>query len=107
MAYPSVNTINVTSSEGMSNIFQYLNTVTDFWAGRGVLIAIFMIFLFGYLKFSRDNDFVGAFAVASYVTFVIGILFWLISFLDGIAFAIIMGITIISTAVLLFDRRGQ
>ena len=107
MAFPSVNTINVTSSDGMSNILEYINVVTDFWAGRGVMIAIFMMFLFGYIKFSKDSDFVGAFAVSSYVTFTIGLLFWIINFLDGWTFGFIMGVTIISTAILLFDRRGQ
>ena len=107
MAYDEITTINMTSSEGMSNIFQYINVVTDFWAGRMVVIAIFIMFLFGYLRSKGDDDFVGAFAVASYVTFVLGLLMWLINFLDGIAFGIIMGVTIIATAILLFDKRGQ
>lgn len=107
MAYDEITTINMTSSEGMSNILQYINVVTDFWAGRMVVIAIFIMFLFGYLRSKGDDDFVGAFAVASYVTFVLGLLMWLINFLDGIAFGIIMGVTIIATAILLFDKRGQ
>jgi len=107
MSFPEITTINVTSVDGMSNIFSYLNVVTDNWAGRMVMVAIFVMFLFGYLKSKADDDFIGAFAVASYVTFSIGILFWLINFLDGIAFGIIIGITIISTAILLFDKRGQ
>jgi len=107
MAYDSITDINMTSNEGMSNIFQYINVVTDFWAGRMVVIAIFIMFLFGYLKSKGDDDFVGAFAVASYVTFVLGLLMWLINFLDGIAFGIIMGVTIIATAILLFDKRGN
>jgi len=107
MAYEEINTINMTTSDGMSNIFQYLNVVTNFWAGRMVMIAVFVMFLFGYLKSKGDDDFVGAFAVASYVTFVIGILFWIIDFLDGVAFGIIIAVTIISTAWLLFDKRGN
>ena len=71
------------------------------------MIAVFMMFLFGYLRSKADDDFVGAFAVASYVTFALGLLFWLINFLDGVAFTIIMAITIISTAILLFDKRGN
>ena len=107
MAYPEVTTINVTTSEGMTNIFQYLNVVTDNWAGRMVMVALFVMFLFGYLKAKADDDFVGAFAVASYVTFVIGLLFWLINFLDGIAFGIIIAVTFVATAILLFDKRGN
>ena len=107
MAYDSISGINVTTSEGMSNILQYINVVTEFWAGRMVMIAIFIMFFWGFLKAKGDDDFVGAFAVASYVTFVLGLLFWLINFLDGVAFGIIIGITIVSTAILLFDKRGQ
>jgi len=97
----------MTDSSGMSNILNYINVVTDFWAGRMVVIAIFIMFLFGYLRSKGDDDFVGAFAVASYVTFVIGILMWLINFLDGIAFGIIIAVTFVATAILLFDKRGN
>ena len=107
MAYQGVETINMTSSSGIATLLNYLNTVTFGWAGRMVMVAIFMLFLFGYLKSKADDDFISAFAVASYVTFVIGLLFWLINFLDGVAFATIIGVTIISTVILLFDKRGQ
>ncbi len=107
MAYPDINDIDMTTSEGMVNILQYINVVTQNWAGRMVAIGFFIIFLWGYLRSKNDDDFVGAFAVASYVTFVLGLLMWLINFLDGIAFSIIIGITIISTAILLYDKRGN
>ena len=107
MAFDEITSINMTTNEGMGNILQYINLVTDFWAGRMVAIAIFILFLFGFLRSKNDDDFVGAFAVASYVTFVIGLLMWLIDFLDGIAFGVIMAVTIVSTAILLFDKRGN
>jgi len=107
MAFDEVTTINMTTNEGMGEILKYLNVVTDDWAGRMVMIAIFMIFLFGYLRSKNDDDFTGAFAVASYVTFVLGLLFWVIGFLDPVAFGIIIAGTICSTAWLLFDKRGQ
>jgi len=107
LGYPEVTTINMTTNEGMGNLLQYINVVTSFWAGRMLMIAIFIMFFFGYLKSKPSDDFAGAFAVASYVTFVLGILFWLIDFLDGLTFSIIIGITIISTAILIFDKRGQ
>jgi len=103
--YASPNTIN--SSEGIGSILNYMNEITNFWVGRMIMIAIFVLFLVGYIRGKGDEDFVGAFAVASYVTFVIGLLFWLINFLDGVSFSIIVGATIISTAWLLFDKRGN
>ena len=59
------------------------------------------------LDTSGSDDFVGAVAVGSYASLVIGILFWIIGFLDGISFGIIIGITLISTAILMMDKRGQ
>jgi len=105
MAYASPNTIN--SSEGIGAMLNYINTITNFWAGRMIMIAVFVLFLVGYIRSKADEDFIGAFAVASYVTFVIGLLFWLINFLDGISFSIIIGTTIVATALLLFDKRGN
>jgi uncharacterized membrane protein len=105
MAYASPNTIN--ASAGIGSILNYVNEITNNWAGRMIMIAIFVLFLVGYIRSKADEDFVGAFAVASYVTFVIGLLFWLINFLDGVSFSIIIGGTIIATAWLLFDKRGN
>ena len=107
MTYAEVTGINMTSSSGMLNILNYINVVTFGWAGRMMMVAIFMMFLFGYYRSKGEDDFVGAFAVASYVTFVLGLLFWLMNFLDGVAFATIIATTIVSTAILLFDKRGN
>ena len=72
-----------------------------------LMVAIFVIFLFGYLRSKSDDDFVGAFAVGSYASLVIGLPLWLLNFLDGVTFGVIIGVTVISTAVLMMDRRGQ
>jgi len=105
MAYPSPTTIN--GSQGISAILEYVNVVTNFWVSRMIMVGIFFIFLMGYLRSKNDEDFIGACAVGSYACLVIGILFWIIGFLDGVAFGIIIGISLISTALLLMDKRGQ
>ena len=105
MAYTSPTEIN--ASRGIISILEYINEVTDFWISRMLMVAIFVIFLMGYLRSKNDDDILGAFAVGSYASLVIGILFWIIGFLDGITFGIIIGISLISTALLLFDKRGQ
>ena len=105
MAYTSPSTINAT--KGIGEVLTYVNVVTDFWVSRMLMVAVFIIFLFGYLRSKQDDDFLGAFAVGSYATLVIGILFWIIGFLDGVSFGIIIGITVISTALLMHDKRGQ
>lgn len=105
MAYPSPTTIDATS--GIGSLFEYLNNVTNFWFSRMLMLAVFVIFLFGYLRSKNDDDILGAFAVGSYACLVIGILFWIIGFLDGVTFGIIIGSSIISTALLMADKRGQ
>ena len=105
MAYTSPTTIN--GSRGIISILEYVNEVSDFWISRMLMLGIFVIFLMGYYRSSKTDDFVGAVAVGSYASLVIGILFWIIGFLDGISFGIIIGITLISTAILMMDKRGQ
>ena len=105
MAYPSPTTLNM--SKGIGELLDYVNVVSNFWISRMIMVAIFVIFLMGYLRSKADKDFVGAFAVGSYATLVVGLLFWIIGFLDGIAFGVIIGISVISSAILLLDKRGN
>ena len=105
MAYRSPTTLNMT--KGIGELLGYINEITNFWVSRMLMVAIFVIFLMGYLRSKNDDDFIGAFAVGSYASLVIGILFWIIGFLDGVTFGIIIGLSLISTALLLFDKRGQ
>jgi uncharacterized membrane protein len=105
MAYTSPTEIN--ASRGIISILEYVNEVTDFWISRMLMVAIFVIFFMGYLRSKNDDDFLGALAVASYTTLVIGVIFFIIGFLDGVAFGIIIAVAMISTFFLLMDRRGQ
>ena len=75
MAWTSPTEINGT--EGVSSFLPYLSEVTNFWFGRMLMIAIFIMFLMGYTK-ARENDWVGGVAVASYVCFVLGLIFWVL-----------------------------
>ena len=103
MAYPSPATINAT--EGLSSFLPYLSEVTQFWFGRMLMIAIYLIFLFGYTR-SRDRDWIGGMAVAGYVTFVIGLLLWVIDVVSGLDFAVIIGVMVIGS-VLLFTQKKE
>lgn len=103
MAWTSPSEIDATS--GIGTTFQWLNEVTYHWFGRGLIISIFMIFLMGYLGVRRD-DYFGAFAVASYVTFIMGLLFWVIDLVTGLDFAIIIGITVVSSVILFVQRSN-
>jgi len=102
MAWTSPTTINATA--GMDSFLPYLSEVTNFWFGRMLMIAIFVIFLFGYLR--AKDDFIGGLAISSYITFVLGLLFWSIGIVSGLDFAIIIGITTVSS-VILFTRNDS
>jgi len=101
MAWASPSTIN--ASQGMDSVLPYLSTVTNFWFGRMLMIAIFVIFTFGYLR-AKQEDYIGAFAVASYVSFVIGLIFWIVGLVSGLDFGIVIGITLISSIMLLMQK---
>ena len=102
MAWTSPTTIN--ASAGMDSFLPYLSEVTNFWFGRMLMIAIWVIFFMGYLK-SKDDDYMGGFATASYVTFVIGLLFWVIGLVSGLDMGVIIGVCVISTVMLLMQKK--
>jgi len=105
MTYKSPTELNMT--KGLGEFVLYLNEVTDFWISRMIMLGIFIIFTFGYLRSKPDDDFLGAITVGSFATFVVGLPFWLINFVDGYTFGLIIGALVISTAVLMMDKRGQ
>ena len=102
MTITSPTTINTTT--GIQNIFYYLAEVTDFWFGRMLMIAIFIIFMFGYIR-KNDGDWIGAFAVSSYVSFVVCLLFWTLGIVSGLDFAVMIGVTAVSSVLLLTQKR--
>lgn len=102
MAHTSPTTIN--ASAGMDSFLPYLSEVTNFWFGRMLMVAVFVIFLMGYLG-KKTGDYIGGFAVASYVTFVIGLIFWVIGIVSGLDMGIIIGMATISTVMLLLQRK--
>jgi len=100
--HTSPTTIN--ASAGMDSFLPYLSEVTNFWFGRMVMIAIFVIFMFGYMR-KNEDDIIGGLAISSYVTFVIGLLFWVIGLVSGIDFAVIIGITALTSVFLLTQKK--
>ncbi len=102
MAWKSISEINAT--QGMGDFLPYISEVTHFWFGRMLMIAIFIIFLFGYLRVNRE-DFWGGLAISSYVTFIVGLLFWLIGVVSGIDFGFIIGVTVVSSVILFMKKK--
>lgn len=101
MAWTSPTSIDTTT--GIGSFLNYISEITHFWFGRMLMISIFVIFLFGYIS-KRDGDWIGGLAVASYVTFVLGLIFWVIGLVTGLDFAIIIGVVIISSAILFTQK---
>lgn len=103
MADPYTSPANLNGSS-IDGLFVYLQDVTTGWFSNMLLIGIFVIFLIGYLNYNKD-DFIGALAVSSFVTFVVATLFWIIGFVNGYSYGIVIGVTIVTAIVLFMDRR--
>ena len=104
MVWASPTEIEVNS--GIGSFIAWISEVTNFWFGRMFILAIFFIFLFGYMR-AKDDDFFGGLAVASYICFVIGLLAWVIGMITGYDFAVIIAITLVSSILLLVQRGSQ
>ena len=102
MAYTSPTSVN--ASQGMDSFLPYISEVTNFWFGRMLMVAIFVLFFMGFLK-ANDKDFIGALAVASYVTFVLGLLAWVFGLVSGLDFAVIIGLAMVSSVLLLSQKK--
>lgn len=98
MAYKEPTSVNVT--EGIGELLPYLRDVTNGWLPKMLVMALFFIFGFGYLTVNKD-DYKGAFAVSSYITFVISTFLWIAGFVGGWTYGIVVGLTTVSTAILL------
>lgn len=105
MTYQSPTTINMT--KGWGEVIIYLNVVTNFWISRMIMLGIFVIFTMGYFRARLDDDFLGAITVGSFASFVVGLPLWIIGFVDGYTFGLIVGGLVISTGLLMTDKRGQ
>ena len=103
MAWTSPSEIN--ASEGITAVTSYLNEVSYNWFGNMILITIWTIFLWGYIRAKGDNDIIGGFAVASYITFVIAILLWIIGVVSNLAFGFALGLTLVSSIALFIDKK--
>ena len=57
----------------------------------------------GYLR-TKQDDYYGAFAIASYVTFVMGLIFWVIGLVSGLDFSVVIGLALVSS-VILFTQK--
>jgi hypothetical protein len=101
--YTSPTSVNLTDNP--SGLFAWLNDVTNYWFSNGILLAIWILILMGYLAVNKD-DYAGATAVASYVVSVLALLLWIIDLASGWSFSIAIGSSLIFTAWLLADRRG-
>jgi hypothetical protein len=98
--YESPTTIN--ASEGLGELIDYINVVTQNWFGNLLIVGIWVIVLMGYYK--AQNDFKGALAVAGYVTFVVSLLFWVGGWISGATFGIVVAVAIIGTVAVLLDK---
>jgi len=95
---------NLTGSNGLANIFYYLNFVTNQWFSNLLLIAVWVLVLVGFYK--STDDVAGAFAVAGFGTFVVALLFWAGTLISTLTFSIVIALMILGVLVLLVDKKN-
>lgn len=96
MAYPMPTSINW--SNGMTDAFVYLNTVTYNWFSNMIVIAVYLIFASGF--FFAKRDVFGALAVGGFASFVVSLLLYTASMISGTTFVIVIAVAIVSFATL-------
>lgn len=101
MTYLSPSEINI--SGGLPSVLIYLNNVTNQWFANFIMITIYAVVLGGYYK--AREDFVGAFAVSGFATFVIGLLFWAGGLINGWVLSISVALLLVAVAVLFLDNQ--
>lgn len=96
--YPTI----INASEGLPDLFSYVNNVTNSWFSNLLLVSIYLIMLVGFYK--AKGDFSGAMAVAGFGTFIVSLLFWVGGLITGITFGFAIAMAIIGVIVLLLDN---
>jgi hypothetical protein len=94
--YPYPTTVNMT--DGPTNLFIYLNTVTNNWFSNMLLIAVYLIFSVGFYTARRNIG--GSFAIGGFAIFIIGTLFWVANMISTVTFAIVIAVAIVSFTAL-------
>lgn len=102
MAYRSPVDVDLVSSA--QGLFFWLAEVTNFWFYRMLMISIGVIVFFGYLRSSNDEDFFGAFAVSTYITWGLGTLLAVIGLVPGVDWGIMTGLLVVATILLLIFK---
>lgn len=100
MSYPNITDINMSS--GLGAIIGYVDTVSNGLFGILLLLAIGIITGTNYYKFNKDGA--GSFAVGSFITLVMAILFRTAGIISNPVLYICIGITIITVLWVIIER---
>lgn len=100
--YTSITTYNL--SKGIQELFYYSNDATRSVLSNGILLAIFTIAIVTVYNYTRDI-FEG-FAIASFITLLTSVFFWVSTLISGITLAVVIVISIVSFALLWINKRG-
>lgn len=89
-------------SAGIDEVFDYVNSVTNSTISNMILIAIYIITVMSIFSFRRNEEgaFFDSMAIAGFLTFVVGLFFWIAGFISGITFSIVVAVAIMSFASL-------
>lgn len=102
MAYTSPTEIDLVTNA--SGLFFWLAEVTNYWFYRMLIISILVIVFWGYFRSSTEEDFFGAFAVSTYITWGFATLLSVIGLIPGVDWGILTGLLVVATILLLIFK---
>jgi len=101
--YPYITERNLTL--GFDQILYYINEVTNSWASNMIIIGIFIVIMFGVYNRNARGDYLEAFAISGFVTFIVSILFWVAGFVSWVTIGMTFTIMVVGFVGLLFEKR--
>ncbi len=101
MSYPLPTDGNLNASAGLGELFSYANNTTNGILFIMILIAVYIITLFGIARFKEDYP--AAFAAAGFLTGVFAMFLKLASLINNITLSITIIIAVISVMGLFFS----
>lgn len=104
LPYPYITERNLT--KGFDEILYYVNEVTNSWASNMIIIGIFIVTMFGVYSRNSRGDYLEAFAIAGFLTFLVSILFWIGGFVAWQTIGFTFTVMVIGFVSLLFERKS-
>lgn len=102
--YEEITTVNL--SKGFQEVPAYVNRVTDNWVSIMILVAIYILVVFGVYHSKGSSEAFGeGIAIAGFFTAIVATLFWIAGFVNIFHLIWVIVIAIISVGIWFLSNR--